>query len=384
MSPTTITTVCRNAVIGATMALVAQGCAAGDSSDVEVRDNVEVLDQAMMAGTEVLDDALVVPNSQGWLAGIAPGHVLVSDVNNGYIRRVIGVERNGDHTVVSTEAGAITDALATAQFQHTYQDGVAFDPDRAEMVDFGINIDISNRVLFEREGLKVVLDEGVINFNPTVDFNLDIGFFTVKDFRLVATGELDADLLVTATAEAGFSAGGLDFTTELYRSEPKTIVHHIGPIPFVEVVEAAVSARFVVHAEGTAHAEVGGRADGVVTAGLVMADGRISPVSNVEFGVEAIGPALNAAAQVTARVELKPSIEVRFFSLADVNINVDAYGNFAGRGTFDASTGGFEGDIDCNLDFGLSADIDAHLNLFGLGNHTPQLFDINKPIACPF
>jgi hypothetical protein len=365
-----------------------QGCAAGADTDSygEVRDSVEVVDQAMMAGGEVRDDALVIPSEKAWLNNIGPGHVLVSAVDNGYIRRVTAVEASGDTTTLRTEEAAITDALATANIQHTYERGSGFDPSRAEAVDFGINVDFSGRTLFERDGLEVVLEKGTLAFDPTVDVNLQLGATGVKNFHAIATGIIDAELLISATVDASFAEQGeFTFTTELYRSTPQRIVNTVAGVPFVEVITATVDANVTINASGTARAEIGGHADAEINAGVVYENGRFNSVRDIEYAVQAIGPALNAEGQVTARIALVPKIQVSFYGTAGATITTDAYGEFAGRGTFNATTGEFSGNIDCDLSFGVNGDVEAELRILGIPRTFSQnLFRIDREVGCNF
>ena len=374
-------------LLGGAVALMAlQGCAVevGNGENfADLRANVLVMDQAMLNGATVEENRLLVPEANdSRLATLDVGHVVVSDVGEGYLRRVTDITRDNDGLLVmNTELAPLSAAAENAHMSHTYGDGQYFDPDRAEIIDFGFDVNFDGTPLYSQDGLDVVLSQGNISFRPTVDFEFDLSWGRLETLHLIADGDIDANLVVTARAEQGFT-GSRDFTYTLYESPPKIIVHFIGVLPVVEVITATVDAHFEVTANVNGTAEVGLSANANVMAGVRWQDGRLEPLADAGLELDPVGPTLHVGGELTARATIEPRLTVKFYGAAGASVGVQAYGGLDAAASVDASLEGVEFEGMCDLLLGVSGDVRAELPVFDLEDFDRQLFDINNSIDC--
>ena len=379
-------TISSRALFGAAAILALQGCVTevgNNENFADLRENVLVMDQAMLAGATVEDDRIIVPEANDTrLATLDVGHVVVSDVGQGYLRQIDSVERDPNgFLVMNTHQAPFSAAVDNAYMSHTYGDGQYFDPDRAEIIDFGFNLNYDGTEIYSQDGLRVVLSQGNVSFRPTIDFEFDLSWGSLKTLQLIARGEVDANLVVTAMAEQSFS-GSRQFTYTLWESAPKIIVHFLGPLPVVEVITATLDAHFDVSAEVTGVAEVGLGARADVSAGVVWNNGRLNPLTDAGLDLQQVGPTLNVAGQLSAKATIEPRLTVKFYGAAGASIGVQAYGQVAANATVDASLEGVDFEGMCELVLGISGDVRAELPIFDVSDFNQEIFNIPTTIDC--
>lgn len=372
-------------ILGTAALLTVQGCMTevGVENYAEVRDNVVILDQQTGDGIVVEPGRLLVPEERlAQIGTIDVGNIVVSSAGEGYLRRVLdtSVDQNG-FVVMNTEEAPLTDAVDSASMHHSFGDGQYFDPDRAEIVDFGINVNYDGTVIYEQDGLQVTLSQGNLTFRPTLDFDFDLSWGRLEMLQLIAEGNLDANLVVTARAQQAFT-GSKDFTYTLFESSPKIIVHMLGMLPVVEVITTKVDAHFEITAAVSGEASVGLAADANVLAGMRWEDGAITPITDAGLELEPVGPTLHVGGELVARATIEPRLYVKFYGAAGASVGVQAYGALEAQATVDASVEGVEFQGSCDLLLGISGDVRAELPVFDLDNLDRQLFDLNRTIGC--
>ena len=191
------------------------------------------------------------------VSGIQPGSVLVSSDGMGYMRKVIGIQRSENGTILETEEAALTDVVTQMQLSDSLiltmsDDNRAFINGKpvpvhsfylipgAKIRSDKSGIDLSgvlfsfNIIVGDTIGkIKASIPQGHILFEPVIYRDLDIGFIPprVNYFSLTAGGEIDFNLDVKVEAEV--VAKNIDRSIRILFAVIGPIP--IGPVPmFIE------------------------------------------------------------------------------------------------------------------------------------------------------
>ena len=349
----------------------------------ELQDGVHYFNQVMMTGAEVHSDRLVFPRaSRAWFTDVDVGDVLISDIDHGFLRRIIAIEEVDDTLVVNTEEALLTDALASAELHQNFDQARFIDPVTRELVvDFGIDINVGRRTLLSQDGLNVVLDGGIIRFQPSVALDLRLARGQLDFFQILAEGQIEADLLLTATASRAFNRTR-SFTTNVFRTPPKVFVQFVGGVPVVEVISAVVDANVSVQANASGTISAGTSVQAGVATGLRFAEGRLAPIGDANLALDPIGPELNINGNVRVRAALEPKIEVLFFGTAGVSMGLGAFAELSANTALSGSAGGSNIVTSCQITPGLSGRVEAELALLNLPGVGFNLFNFRSPRGC--
>ncbi|MEM9489133.1 MAG: hypothetical protein AAGC55_08310 [Myxococcota bacterium] len=377
------TTIAGTALIAS--ALLITACAGEEtisSNQGELRDGVLIVDEAMMEGAAVSADSLSFPARNGqWLGGVRVGDVLVSGVDNGYLRRIVAVDDQGEQMVFTTEPAQLDEALASATLSETiYSDTNQEGFIAGRPGDFGIDIDLSGTELYAQNGLRVTLSEGTLVFKPTLDVDLDVGVFSGVDFELIASGELDARFVLEATAEQNLDES-VQFRQTLFTSPTIRIPLQVGPLPLTLAVTSYVDGNFAITAGVSGRAEAGADLDSGVTAGFRY-DGQFNLIGDSELSLEPVGPSYAVEGTLSARASLAPRLEVLILDSAGPTLGVEGYAQVAAAAN--AGSGGTPS-ADCELTVGLRGDIGGKLtiiNMIDLAELDYELFDSKQAYDC--
>ena len=168
-------------------------------------------------------------------SSISTGSILVSGVSpntpNGMLKRVVSVTRNGSFVTVNTEPTYLASAVKNGSLNAT----VSIKPNQVQSVmalsqgvhvmdAFDISIDVP---IYEKNGASVKL-EGDISISPQLHLSISIGFFKLREFRFIAS--LNVDSSIALTSEAALE---LNKMVPLVEYTLGAIDFQIGPVPVI-------------------------------------------------------------------------------------------------------------------------------------------------------
>lgn len=241
--------------------------------------------------------------------GITPGSVLVSGEGDGFVRRVVNVNQTAPNTIeVLTQNGNLPDAFNQLDLSF-----VAENANLQNIVIAPLTIDLAGTELIDTNGIKGTITTGSIILEAKiVDVNLSI---QNRRFDLSYDISIKSDLVVqfevtdTIPLSGEIEIPGLSFK----RSPAFLIPTGIPLFPFIPVtVSGKVFAGYDIEAKtiGTFSARL--TQSDRITGGVHYTDANgftTDPLtSNPTFAGQ--NPTLSVGQQLTAKIFLKPTIEV--------------------------------------------------------------------------
>jgi hypothetical protein len=341
------------------------GGPAPQEDETIVSDETVVVDSSDASLEQIRGDTLAFS-----LSGSAPdfesGDIVVGAESGGFLRRVTSVETAGDQATLLTQQASMVEAVESGELSKSFdlsgsQRNTQAQPKRngwkavrtvegVEPKANGLGIELSDAVISENDesGIEIAFSNGEANFDPTVDFDIEIRGNNIEELRIAASGtaEFSTDVEVTATNTL---SKGNSKSLATFRKPP--VVFFIGPVPvtiqptldFVAGYEAAV--------EQTGSVQVGFQSSETVTLGAEYIEGGWNPISEREKSLSSDmfdwGTELTAEAKGYVRPELTfklyqvagPFINTGPYVLTDAVVNTESwYWNI--NGGLDASFGG--------------------------------------------
>jgi hypothetical protein len=339
--------------------------------------------------------------------GLASGSIILADRqspgsagNNpkGFIRQLKAV-LCGDRVEVETEPGHIEDAVDGLKFDWGFDLPAcqALD-DRTLGASFGGTLFSYSGVAETASGAEVpftasaALDAAVC-LAPKFKVKADVGFLKVRSFEAIATGDLESRLLLSAKVEPDASVDAATLaelaSTPLTKHHTAMLVEKDVPITSLDVgifrlpatvhYEATLSCEFTFTAP--VEAEVGARATGTMTGGIVYEEGKLRPVYADAFELTPVPPTFQQDGMLRATCTVTPKIELQLFDVATASLTTRAYGGLGAAQTCGApdAEGVPSRDVSGDVNAGASASIHAKLDIFGLKKweRACTLFDVS-------
>jgi hypothetical protein len=354
------------------MAIVTWAGCGGQIDPAVVNPRLRVVDAA---GVQVAADSLRASGAAlASLRGVTAGDVLVSAAGTGYLRRVVGVTRDGDALVIATAPAALDDALVEGAL-HSRQDLLAPGERAADrLVNVPpLTVSFDELPLFEDGDAKAAL-AGSVTMHPYLDVDLAVSRARVQSFTLVLHGDLDAsvDLDVSAGHEVGKS-----FAKTVWSAPPTVLTQWIGPVPVVEVISLSLVATGEVHAGVTGAMTLGGvDAQATLAAGARYdAAAGWSGVGEHTLTLTAAAPSASVVAHAGGSVRLQARADIRFYDLAGPYVGVGPYA----RVELADDGGGVQrsGRIGVDGHFGGDLSIMGH----HVASYDAQLFDVGRDVT---
>lgn len=262
---------------------------------------------------------------------------------NGFLRKIVSVDRAGDRVVVLTTPGSLTDAVRTGEAQQTFDIDVANmnptptgveSPSGAPAFgtkDLGSiekSVDISGTKLDTGiPGLTVTIKKGKVGFKAGLDVGVKISWFSLKEFHAIAKGAIDAsfELEVDYTLAKSFSK---KFETTFYKSPTKPLAPMmIGPVPVSAGVRINFKAGCEVSMSGNVNLDVGAEASSSVALGIKY-DGGWKGVSEHALKFTRIGPTATTAVQASMKCSITPEVEMMFYEVIGGYMSISPYAAF--------------------------------------------------------
>jgi len=394
-------------------------------SAVTLHEGTTYLQGELADVADVRADRVVFPASAyAKLSGHKRGDILMSDRQKvgssgknpeGFLRKVVSVARDAEGVVIMTEPAMLQEAVDSLRVSGTLDtpDVTSTGPQpltgsvqpQAKGGKTIKLLDYSGKQLFEvkdvakaEDGTDVPyivyagVETGTLGFTPKYDVDADVGFLKLKSFKVNATGELAAELVLAAgvkfdpsldPAVAAKIAG-----RPLTKSYSTTLADYDVNLGSLKAgfISLPASAHYTTTLNcdfsftAPVEAKVGGSAKGSITVGLAYADGKLTPSFDKSASLEAKDPEYTKEGMMRAYCTVSPRLELKFFGVATAELTANAYAGVGasqtcgGKDTAGVTQALVHGDAQA----GASAKVLAKVDLFGLKwKKECTLFDVN-------
>ena len=292
---------------------------------------------------------------QGQAPAVEEGDILVNTVEPYFLKKVTRIVRQSqDEVVVETQPAALTEVVekGTINARFSLDDGTrkAATPGAVQLdvIDFDKTATISSDV-----SVRV---HGEVDFDPEYEFVIDIDGSRLEAFRLVAEGEVQAD--VGFVLEAGsLYQDEHEWTVAQVPTPPFTKVFFIGLVPVVLTLQSEFSVGAAVDAEVAAALSAGAAVRKEMRLGVEFANGQWARVRGAAPIWETIG---------ITEVQVNGAASLRAFVRAQVNLKLyDVAGPHIGLTPFVELAVAAQDlqEAVCTLDAGVDAQVGAEINL---------------------
>lgn len=311
------------------------------------------------------------------------GDIVVGTRGGGVLRRVDTVATNADGSQ-SVRVVPVTIAEAAHDGDFTFADGLSSAKRRATSKTWQVltfNADLG-RTLYNRNGLSV-RTSGDFDFGVTLDLDIQVRGARIQYFKSAiegtATFELDGD--IEALARVVADTGDVSLW-----SGSQNLYGWIGGLPIVIQARAELVAGASAEATATASLASGIAASSFIRLG---AEYRInsgwSGISNqgLSFGYDV--PTWCLQGELGARVYVRPTLELMFYTVAGPNFDVEPYLEY-NASAYTCGGGGQQphGAYDWELVAGAAAHAKVRvdiLDLYMIESPTLTVFDVRRTLA---
>lgn len=308
-------------------------------------------------GTEmyVADDELVfyggvVQLDDDW----QPGDLLVNGSGSGFLRRVIDVEEAGTEMVVQTEAAELHDIVAQGGFHgqfRPFSEGLRLGDDE-QIGDFvaevgaqgglpqldrlsaglevqgaggaGGHIELDPTTLVSAGGLRLDLTGGHFDFDPDLDLDVDLGWWSIDKFEVMGKGTMDAEIELRLGTDGNYEI--LDRSVKLWESPRYAWYGFIGPVPVVVVTTMELGATVSVSTHGPSSVTMGAGANSWVQVGAIYdGDDGWSMVGDHGFNFRYSGPEFVLDTELNARVALDGTLKVELYDVVGPQLTMSPW-----------------------------------------------------------
>ncbi len=201
--------------------------------------------------TESLTSTQIVLNTPTAASAPAVGDIVVGYYGDGYIRKAASVSVQGTKVVVTTSRASLEEAFENLNFQYkgklsalqAADTSAAGSPESRAVARFLRSRTVMpspapDRSIISKDNLKKILDNvslsvtltrADIDFDPVIECDLQIDWFTLKRFLFVVGGSMACGIEFQVDATA---AVPLPIKSELAIFHSKPHIFSVGPVPF--------------------------------------------------------------------------------------------------------------------------------------------------------
>lgn len=283
-----------------------------------------------------------------------PGDLLVNGAGVGFLRRVVDVEAVGTETVVATEHAELHDIVAQGGFHGRFRpfaeglrlddavvigdlvadvgasasamrlDGLVARPDvQAGLDAVGGRVELGPTTLVSAGGLRLDLTGGHFAFDPDLNLDLDLGWWSIDRFEVMAKGTMDAEIELRLGTDGNYEI--LDRTVKLWESPRYAWYGFIGPVPVVVVTTMELGATVSVRTEGPSSVTVGAGADSWIEVGAIYGDEGWDLVGDHGFNFRYSGPEFVLDTELNARVALDGTLKVELYDVVGPQLQLSPW-----------------------------------------------------------
>ncbi len=356
------------------------GCEVGAVSESTPQPNLVILDDSVADRLIVQPNGLFVATSEaGPLAQVDVGDVIISNGPEAFLRKVVSINRSAEQLAVLTEPAALTDAILQGHVQSQRdllsESGPARPGQTAAIIPIDkLALDFGGTKLIDVTGIKVNLNHGTVTFRPTLDVDVQIDDGSLTHFHALLSGDLEASMGVTISADRSFSRS---FSTTIWQSPRYVATQMIGVIPVVEVVTVSLVLSGDVHAGASGTIELGAAsAKAGLDAGATYDEGTWSAQATPSIDFDARGPSVAASVTAGASLRLTTRIDVKFYDVAGPHLTVGAYANTN-------LSGSIANGIDWTGRVGMDGSFGGDMTVLGksIASYDQALFDLGRNFA---
>lgn len=366
---------------------------------VELADNVVVLDSTT---TDLISDSTQLANGSyvfefsGETPDIPINSVIVGNEGEGYLRKVTGVNINGNTATVETDSACLTDVMTEAiiedsilisinSLKKAYVNGVpipievVYLPEGATLKKKGSGIDLSNTYLidetvtyeytnedssetFSAEAhLAVLIESGEIVFEPIFNRKVKISLSGINELALSAGGQLDFNMDIKVECDAK-----IDYAKEITLAKFQLAPVMIGPVPMI--ITLSFNAGFQTHLDVAASTTTGFESGvGLEFGASYKKNYGWESIWNKSTSFDFHEPVWEASANASARIYVEPEIATKIAGVAGPTLGVEPYLRFDGQIIYP------------NWQYGLYAGLDGKLG-FEVGIFNFELVNYEKTL----
>lgn len=302
-----------------------------DPDEVIVTDDAVVVEAETTPLDRVLGDTLVFQLSDS-SPEFRSGDVVVGEEGEGFLRRVVQVDVDGNEAVLITESASLVDVIEQGTLEESFdleaaQKGalewsVIETAPGVEADALVLAIELDDVELPSNELVDVKLTNGGAQFSPDIDFDLGIRRGELTDLLVAASGtfELSMDLVLDASDEVS-TKDSISLAT--FQAQP--ITFFIGFVPVVIVPTLEFVAGYEVGLNQKAKITSGVASENVVTAGARYESGEWSPVLDRSNSLEARPFDWELSVSAGAKGYVQPNLSFQVYGVAGPFINSSGF-----------------------------------------------------------
>ncbi len=299
------------------LALLLTACTG--SVTTKISSNAKPLGDVAKQATVKSDSLLFPRDGNDDLAGVAPGTVLISDWQDGYLRTVMDVQDANGTLTLMTEQAALTDVVESGETHATVDFATlgamartwpgVHATDGTATTTFNIPLDGKQIYSDEALGLSVKIGKGSIQLSPSLDVGITLDGGT--SFHAIASGQITADLELVVNAEKALSK---QFEVTLWESPEFDVpLPPIGPVPISAQAKLIVKAGIDISAEGQATVSMGASTTSNISYGLSYSDGAWQQQGDATASWQPMAPSLTTDVQAHAKVYVSAGTELGLY-----------------------------------------------------------------------
>lgn len=269
------------------------------------------------------------------VTGAAPpvqvNDILVNTQEPYFLRKVTQVVRQtSTEVVVETTPAALTEVIQSASIHEHFTIDAgspkAVGPSRTQELTF--TADLSGKVIASADGIELQTTSGHVTYKPAFDFDMKIDQWQLQEFRLAASGNLDAELGLQLTARRAFSRDYRQTFAQIPPT-PYYVVFWVGFVPVLVGVQIEVIAGADVDVAGEATATIGFALAHEALIGVQYVDGHWQEIKEgtPEFSVQA--PELQTTASAAFRGFVAAQLNAELYNVAGPHLGLEPYTELA-------------------------------------------------------
>jgi len=209
----------------------------------------------------------------------------------------------------------------------------------------GGRVEISPTTLVSSRGLHLDLTGGHFAFDPSLDLDVDLGWWSIDRFEVMASGTMDAELGLRLASDGDYEL--VDRSVPLWESPRYAWYGWIGPVPVVVVSRMQLDATVSVSTHGPSSVSVSAGTGSSVRIGAIYEDGW-ELVGEHEFTFRHRGPEFVLDTELDARVALDGTLKVELYGVVGpqlqlspwARLDADAMGRWSADVGVDGRMGG--------------------------------------------
>jgi len=362
------------------------GCSKDDSSDsipdenpyhqnAEVTENVIVISDEntnlLSSDTDLSNGIYTIEFNDGTPV-IKTNDIIVGDEGEGFLRKVVSVNSNGNTITLQTSQAKIDDVFNNATIEFTTDitesskmaNGksknikVNYLKNGVTIMENGLEYDFSNTTLYDEAGLTFQITNGTATFDPNFNFKADYSIFTGLDYLNFETNNanltIDCDLSLNVSGNTS-----LPEFSETLADFDKRLTFLVAGIPVIVVINTQLVAELNAGIDANVLVTSGFTNNYTLTSGVKYENDNWT--YNFDLGSDLTPKPIDFSGQVniSQNLTITPRVSVKFYSVIGPFCEPKMTEDFA----FNIASPSL--DWDSNLKVGLDITTGIDVTIFG-------------------